>query len=168
MNQTNRQWQVGVIGAGKHGSRYARHLARDVQGLKLVAVSRRSEEGRAQAEQLSCRWHADWRQLVADPEVECIVAALPPALNVEVAAACAQARKPLLLEKPMAVSTAEAEAILACFAGQGVALTIGQTLRYNRVIRMLRDRVADLGPLYSFTANQRLEPSTLMEKKLKS
>ena len=161
MTQTNRHWQVGVIGAGKHGSRYARHLAQDVPGLKLVAVSRRSEAGKAQAEQWSCRWHADWRNLVADPEVECIVAALPPALNGEVAAACANAGKPLLLEKPMAISVAEADAIQACFAQQGVALTIGQTLRYNRVIRMLRERVADLGPLYSFTANQRLEPTTL-------
>ena len=161
MTQTNRHWQVGVIGAGKHGSRYARHLAQDVPGLKLVAISRRSEAGKAQAEQWSCRWHSDWRNLVADPEVECIVAALPPALNGEVAAACANAGKPLLLEKPMAISVAEADAIQACFAQQGVALTIGQTLRYNRVIRMLRERVADLGPLYSFTANQRLEPTTL-------
>lgn len=161
MVNTERVWRVGVIGAGKHGSRYARHIVHDVDGLELLAISRRSEEGRVQAEQLSCQWYADWRQLVADPGVDCVIAALPPTLNTEVAAACALAGKPLLLEKPMAVSVQDAEQMCALFKRQNVALTIGQTLRYNRVIRMLRRRLADIGQLVSFTASQRLEPIAL-------
>lgn len=161
MQDAEQTWRVGVIGAGKHGSRYARHLAQDVNGLGLAAISRRSEQGRLLAETLSCRWHADWRQLVADPGVECVVAALPPVLNLEVALACAHAGKPLLLEKPMAVSVREAEQIRDAFDAHKVTLTIGQTLRYNRVIRMLRRQLADIAPLASFTVNQRLEPATL-------
>jgi predicted dehydrogenase len=155
------RWRVGVIGTGKHGSRYARHIVQDVPGLDLVAISRRSEAGRAQAEQWSCRWHGDWRELVADPEVDCVVAALPPVLNGEVAAACARVRKPLLLEKPMAVSVGEAVAIQNHFTHQKVGLTIGQTLRYNRVITLLREQLPVIGPVLSFTANQRLEPARL-------
>jgi len=150
-----------VIGAGKHGSRYARHIVQDVEGLDLVAISRRSREGAAQAGQGSCRWHGDWRELVADPGVDCVVAVLPPVLNGEVAAACALAGKPLLLEKPMAVSAAAAVQIHELFTRQGVGLTIGQTLRYNRVIGMLRAQLPTIGPLHSFTADQRLEPTTL-------
>jgi predicted dehydrogenase len=155
------RFRVGVIGTGKHGSRYARHIVSDVEGLDLAAVSRRSQEGRLQAKQWNCRWHADWRELVADPGVECIIAALPPVLNREVAAACAAARKPLLLEKPMAVSVADATAIHQLFSRQDLPLTIGQTLRYNRVINMLRDQLASIGPLHGFTASQRLEPASL-------
>lgn len=158
---SEKHWRVGVVGTGKHGSRYARHIVDDVDGLELVAVSRRSEEGRQQAEQWRCRWHADWRQLVLDPEVDCVVAAVPPTLNREIAVACAAVRKPLLLEKPMATSVADAEAINAIFSGQGLPLTIGQTLRYNRVIRTLGEQLGNIGPLYSFTADQRLEPATL-------
>lgn len=153
--------QVGVIGTGKHGSRYARHIVHDVEGLRLAAISRRSEAGRAQAEEWGCRWYDDWRQLVADSKVDCLVSALPPALNLEVAAACALAGKPLLLEKPMAVSAGEAEAIYQLFLRQGVELTIGQTLRYNRVINLLRDHLGGIGTLHGFTANQRLEPVEL-------
>ncbi len=158
---TGRVWRVGVIGAGKHGSRYARHIVYDTEGFELAAISRRSEEGRVLAGQWRCRWHADWRDLVNDPDVDCLIAALPPMLNREVAVACAMARKPLLLEKPMACTVADAEAIGEEFYRVGVPLTIGQTLRYNPVIRALRDRLAQIGPLLGFSANQRLEPSPL-------
>jgi predicted dehydrogenase len=161
MSRSKNIWNVGVIGTGKHGSRYARHIINDVDGLALTAISRRSEVGRQQAEQWHCFWHADWRQLVTNPAVDCVVAALPPVLNREVAEACAAAGKPLLLEKPMAVTVADADAINELFCRCGLPLTIGQTLRYNRVIRLLRDQLNSIGPLYSFTANQRLEPATL-------
>lgn len=161
MRMHDRTWRVGVIGTGKHGSRYAHHIAHDVEGLQLTAISRRSEAGREQAGGWACRWHRDWHDLIADPTVDCVVAALPPVLNGEVAAACAGAGKPLLLEKPMAVSMPVAEAIRAECARRSVPLTIGQTLRYNRVIDWLRQEVPGIGELYSFTANQRLEPALL-------
>jgi predicted dehydrogenase len=154
-------WKVGVVGAGRHGSRYARHIVEDVDGLALTAISRRSPQGQVKAQQWSCRWHADWRQLITDPNVDAVIATLPPGLNREVARACLQARKPLLLEKPMAVSVMDAEAIREDFLHIGLPLTIGQTLRYNRVVGMLRDQFDTIGPLYGFTANQRLEPATL-------
>lgn len=150
-----------MIGTGKHGRRYAQHIVEDVEGLELVAICRRSDEGKVQAAQWACRWHTDWRGVVAAPEVDCVIAALPPVLNRDVATACALAGKPLLLEKPMAVSVPEAVTIHELFVRQGVALTIGQTLRYNRVIRILREQLASIGELYSFTANQRLEPATM-------
>jgi len=161
MKQASIRWRAGVIGTGKHGSRYARHIVQDVDGLDLVAISRRSGEGREQAVQWSCRWHTDWRDLVADSEVDCVIAAMPPVWNGEVAAACALAGKPLLLEKPMAVSVVEALKVHEMFSRQNVPLTIGQTLRYNTVIRGLREQLAAIRPLHSFTANQRLEPATL-------
>ena len=161
MSSRQEIWRVGVIGAGKHGSRYARHIMHDVAGLALTAVSRRSEEGRQLAGLLGCRWHADWRKLVADPEVDCVVSAVPPTLNVEIARACAEAGKPLLLEKPMATAAVDAAAITDLFAGSSLLLTVGQTLRYNQVIKTLRTQLDTIGPLYSFSANQRLEPTDL-------
>lgn len=154
-------WRVGIIGTGKHGSRYAWHIVTDVDGLELVAISRRSEIGEEQASEWGCRWYRKWRELVNDSEVDCIIATLPPVINLEVAEACALADKPLLLEKPMAVSGAQALSIHSTFARRGVGLTIGQTLRYNRVIQTLRNQLSCIGTLHSFTANQRLEPATL-------
>lgn len=161
MIEQRSHWRVGIIGTGKHGSRYARHILADIDGLELVAISRRSEEGRNQAALWSCRWYADWRDLVADPAVDCVVTVLPPVENKAVAEACAAAGKPLLLEKPMAVSSRQALAIHETFARQGLGLTIGQTLRYNQVIAALRNHLPMIGTMHSFTANQRLEPPAL-------
>lgn len=161
MKQVDAQWRVGLLGAGKHGSRYAQHSIHDVEGLTLTAISRRSAAGREQAMGWGCHWFEDWRDLVAAPAVDCVIAALPPVFNLQVAEACAAAGKPLLLEKPMATNSADAEAILAQFEGRGVGLTIGQTLRYNPVIRTLRHCLDGIGVLHGFTASQRLEPAAL-------
>ena len=81
---------VGIIGPGKHGSRYARHILSDLPELELAAIARRAEEGAAQAAGWNCRWHERWADLVDDPAVEAVIAAATPDLNVDIARACAE------------------------------------------------------------------------------
>ena len=51
---------VGLIGAGKHGQRYAAHIGADVPELSLVALSRRDAgRGTDQARALGCVFHPD-------------------------------------------------------------------------------------------------------------
>ncbi|HHD57108.1 MAG TPA: Gfo/Idh/MocA family oxidoreductase [Desulfobulbaceae bacterium] len=153
--------KIGIIGTGKHGSRYARHIIRDVEGLELSAISRRSAKRLAQAEEWRCRAYEDWRALVGDERVEAVISVVPPALNLAVARACADASKPLLLEKPLAAGLADAREIAALARAGELLLTVGQTLRYNPVIRCFKKHLPDLGPLYTVSVNQRIEPSTL-------
>ncbi len=153
--------RIGLIGTGKHGSRYARHIVHDVSGLELAAISRRSVQRKDQARELNCRGYEDWRQLVDDDGVEAVIGVVPPALNLAIARACIRAGKPLLLEKPLAASLGEAREIVSLCNKNNLPLTVGQTLRYNQVIRRFRELLPELGNLYSFSANQRIEPSTL-------
>ena len=152
---------VGIIGTGRHGSRYAQHIINDIEGLELRAIARRSEEGEEQAASWGAVWHQDWHDLIADPSVEAVISVVPPYLNHVIAEACAQVRKPLLMEKPLAMNSGKAAEIVAVMKAGHVPLTVGQTLRYNPVIRGLKTRIAEMGRLYSCTANQRLEPSPL-------
>jgi len=151
---------IGIVGTGIHGARYARHVREDLPGLALAAISRRSEAGAEQARAWGCRWHPDWRDLVADDGVAAVVAAATPDLNPAIAAACAAAGKPLLVEKPLAVDPTAGEAMLASFAGGPASLTVAQTLRYNRVVLALREALPRAGRLHAFAANQRLERSS--------
>ena len=153
--------RIGIIGTGKHGSRYANHIVHDIDGLELAAISRRSEEGRAQAAQWQCSWYKDWQQLVADEQVEAVISVVPPALNLAIARSCAARNKPLLLEKPLADSAEAAAEIVNLYRECNLQLTTGQTLRYNQVIGTFKKNLPGLGTLHSFSANQRLEPSTL-------
>lgn len=153
--------RVGIIGTGKHGSRYARHIVHDVSGLELAAICRRSSKRREQAEEWKCRGYKDWRQLIKDDQVQAVISVVPPVLNLAIAEACVATLKPLLMEKPLAASLDDARRIVSLSQENDLPLTVGQTLRYNRVIQLLRERLPHLGSLYSFATNQRLEPSTL-------
>lgn len=153
--------RIGIIGTGTHGSRYAQHIVNDIDGLELEAISRRSAKRKVQAATWGCRSYEDWGILVEDSRVEAVIGVVPPAFNLEIARACVRAEKPLLLEKPLAANLDDARRIVELCEAGGVPLTVGQTLRYNQVIQLFRSELFRLGRVYSFSANQRLEPSTL-------
>ncbi|MFN8543494.1 MAG: Gfo/Idh/MocA family oxidoreductase [Candidatus Binatia bacterium] len=153
---------LGIIGAGKHGQRYLQHAARDLPGLTVTAVSRRdAAAGATQAAELGCRFHADWRDLVADPAVEAVVAVVPPDLHLPIARAVAQARKPLLLEKPLAPTGAAATEIVRTVRAAGIPSLMAHTLLWNAVVAAIRARLPGLGPLRALQLNQRFEPTQL-------
>jgi len=153
--------KIGIIGTGRHGSRYAGHIVKDVGGMKLVAISRRSEAGLEQARKWNVRYHADWHDLVHDPQVEAVISVTPPTLNLAIARYCAVLRKPLLVEKPLAADRRSGAEMVALFRDADLPLTVGQTLRYNSIIQALRRNLVDVGRLFSFSASHRLEPSSL-------
>jgi len=154
--------RVGIIGVGKHGSRYARHLVNDLPDLFcLNGISRRADTGHDQAADLNCAFFRDWRELVASDQVDAVIAVTTPNLNPAIAELCAAFGKPLLLEKPLATDYHAGKAMVELLARKGVPFTVAQTLRYNSVISGLRAGLPTFGDLYSFSACQRLEPSTL-------
>ncbi len=153
--------KVGIIGTGKHGSRYANHICNDVDSLDLAALSRRSVKGAEQAKTWGTVWYSDWQKLVNDDNVEAVISVVPPVLNLAIARECARVGKPLLLEKPLAINGREAHDIAQVMASRKCPLTVGQTLRYNPVIKSLKSDIRNMGELYSIHVNQRLEPSSL-------
>lgn len=154
---------IGLVGVGKHGSRYARHIVGDLaDDVRLVAVARRDEEqGRRQAAELGCRYHADLGDLVASPDVEAVIVVVPPTVHPRVCEAVAACRKPVLFEKPAAVSVAHARAMLAQLERAGVPAMVAQTLRYNSVVRAVRAQITSIGLVHALRLSQRFEPSPL-------
>ncbi len=153
--------RLGIIGAGKHGSRYARHIINDLDKYELTAISRRSEDGITQAENWNCKYFAHWHDLIARAEVDAVISAVPPCLNLAVARACCTHGKHLLIEKPLAPDADEAGEIVRLFKKHNLRLTVGHTLRYKPIILELKKRLPELGRLYAINAQQRLEPSIM-------
>jgi predicted dehydrogenase len=153
---------IGLIGAGKHGQRYATHVLRDIPGFALRALSRRDAvRGAAQANEIGVRFHADWRDLVADPDVQAVIAVVPPTLHRAIAEAVAAAGRAFLIEKPLATTGADALAIRTRLRDAGVPVLMAHTLRWNTVAQTVRAEIARLGPLRALGLNQRFEPSAL-------
>jgi predicted dehydrogenase len=153
---------VGVVGAGKHGERYLRHIHEDVPELSVRLICRRdSAAGRAQAKRFGARYVDDFRALVTSPEIAAVVAVVPPTLNLEICRAAARAGKAILVEKPLAVSVAAGVEIRCAVEAAAVPCMVAQTLRFNSVVRAVRDDLGRLGALHQLSLTQRFEPSLL-------
>jgi predicted dehydrogenase len=91
---------------------FARGL-RDSPGARLVAVcSRSADRARQYARGFAvARVYTDAADLAADPCVDVVYVATPPALHLPCVLTCLEAGKPVLCEKPLAVNAAQAQAM---------------------------------------------------------
>jgi predicted dehydrogenase len=133
------QVRWGLIGAGDIVRRRVAGALRDAPASALIAVSRaRSELAEAFARDVGARrWHGDWRMLVADAELDAVYIATPVHLHAAQTIAAAEAGKHVLCEKPLAMSAAECERMLAASRANGVTLGVAYYRRfYPAVMRV--------------------------------
>jgi len=150
--------RVGLIGLGRHGSRYLRHLMEEETGGQLVAISRQQvDEGRRQAAHHHLQFFPDYRDLIADPAIQAVLVVTPPALNMPIALEAIHHRKAILLEKPLALNSSEGRHIVEAATQAGVPLMTGHTLRYEPVIRKIQDIGPSFGPWQSLSGTMHLE-----------
>ena len=143
--------RIGVIGCGHWGPNHIRNFSvlegsavtacADPDAQRLKAVGRQFP---------GVRTHGDYRQLLANPEVDAVVIATPTATHFEVARAALLADKHALVEKPLTSHTTEAEALRRLARKHGRALMAGHTFLFNAGIRKLKDCIAsgDIGRVY--------------------
>jgi predicted dehydrogenase len=149
---------VGLLGAGRHGARYIHHLREDVPAFRLVAVGRRDPERAAALErELGVTAVADWRDLVAHPAVDVVLVVVPPQLHEPIVLEAAARGKPVLLEKPAAVSLAAGRRMLDAVRRAGIPVQVAQTMRYNEIVRLLLAERERVGPIYGIRIGQHME-----------
>ena len=138
--------RVGLIGVGRHGARYAQHLVHDLPMASLQAVCRRHPE---QGFQLpgadSVTVYGEAHALIADPSVDAIVVVTPPLYSPEICRLAVQARKPLLVEKPLATTVTDARTMVALAHDAGLPFMTAQTLRFDRTIQHMKRFQSSLG-----------------------
>jgi predicted dehydrogenase len=124
---------VGVIGVGSLGFHHARIL-REVAGAHLIGIHDVDMTRAAQvAEQLGTRAFASRDELLR--QVEAAVVAVPTTEHAAVALEGIAHGVNLLIEKPLARTTAEADRILDAAEKRGVLIATGHVERYNSVLR---------------------------------
>ena len=151
--------RTGIIGVGKQGQRYAKHVAEDVDELQLVAVARRdAERGRAVAERFGCEFTSDAESLANRDDLDLLIVAAAPALIARVVPLAAARGTRLLIEKPVAFDLASGVEIAAVLARNRTYCMAGHTLRLNTVVREIGARIGELGRLDSMLFSQRFPP----------
>ena len=112
---------------------------------ELVAVASRSKEtgDRYAAEWKIPRVHVGYDSLLADPEVDAVYISLPNSMHAEWCIKSAQHGKHVLCEKPMALSTEEADRIAEAARGNGVLVQEAAMYRYHEQTRQVCEWVAN-------------------------
>ncbi|TKS58649.1 MAG: hypothetical protein EWM72_02843 [Nitrospira sp.] len=132
---------IGLVGVGRHGIRYARHILQDLPTASLRAVCRQHpEQGLDLPGAESIKVYGEARSLIADPSVDVVIIVTPPIFSREICRLAIQARKPVLIEKPLATSATDARAMVAAARQAGVPLMTGQTLRFDSTIQEMKKR----------------------------
>jgi predicted dehydrogenase len=137
---------IGLIGVGRHGIRYARHILDDIPAASLVAVCRRHP---AQGLDLpgcdSVKIYGQASALIKDPAVEVVVVVTPPLFSRDLCLQAVQADKPLLIEKPLATTADDARVMVEAAARAKVPLMTGQTFRFDSTIQALKQQRSLIG-----------------------
>jgi len=156
----------GVIGAGTWGLLHARVYAA-TPGTFLAAICDLDAERAASAASIAgARVYTDYRELLADPEVQAVSVALPDPFHREAVLAAAAASKHVLVEKPLATKEEDALAMLAAAERAGVSLCVDFHNRFSPLFAPARQALAagELGPLQLayYRLNDTLEVPTRM------
>ncbi|MFN8540963.1 MAG: Gfo/Idh/MocA family oxidoreductase [Thermomicrobiales bacterium] len=139
----DRPTRIALIGCGWAGERHAhghlRHgatLAWLIDAQESRAVALRAGLGAAgTAAQIA----TDYRTALADPAVDAVDICLPHDLHAPVALAAAAAGKHILVEKPLAATLAEADAMIAAAERANVVLMVAEHVRFDSVLLKVRD-----------------------------
>lgn len=136
--------RYGLIGFGAWGKHHADAI-RKAHNAELVAIAAHSEATADEARQAypEAFVTTDYRELVTRDDVEVVDVAVPSYLHHEVATAVLEAGKHMLLEKPMGISLAECDSMIALAAQQDRLLCVGHELRLSSMWGKVKEMIDD-------------------------
>jgi len=144
---------IGVIGCGYWGPNLIRNFAEneraqlrwicDTDERRLHTIGRRYP---------ATQTASDYRQLLADPELDAVVIATPVATHYKFARAALDAGKHVLIEKPFTTNSREAGELVGLATKRGLTLMVDHTFVYTGAVRRIKEIVesGELGELLYF------------------
>lgn len=133
--------RVGVVGAGVMGAAHIRTLREQVPRCAVTAVFD-ADAARAAEAAGGASTPASASELVESAEVDAVVVCSPDFTHAELVLACLEAGKPVLCEKPLALTVEETRALVdAEVAGGRRLVQVGFMRRYDVGFNALRDAV---------------------------
>jgi predicted dehydrogenase len=126
--------KIGVIGAGTFGINHLRAFRQlEYSGqAQLVALADVNEETlRTRLDEFSVQGFVDYHEMLEKAELDGVAIATPDHLHRDIAIACAQAGKHILVEKPLDVTVEGCRAMIAAANQAGVLLQVDFHKRYD-------------------------------------
>lgn len=155
--------KVGIIGCGNIGTtaHIPAYLADGTAEITWFCdvILERAEKQRDEVG--SGKVTEDYREVLADPEVDAISVCTPNTFHSEISVAALEAGKNVLCEKPAAYNYEEAEKMLAARNSSGKILNIGVVNRFNDAVIQIKELIDEgrLGEIYHVYASFRAHRS---------
>lgn len=124
--------KMGLIGYGAWGAHHARAIL-SAEGTELAAICGRSADSaeRARTEHPGTRVFQDYCEFLGQADVEAVSVVVPSHLHFPIAQAVLDSGRHLLLEKPMALSIADCQALIDLARERRRILAVGHELRMS-------------------------------------
>ena len=140
-----KQLKVGIIGAGRIGSLHAKSICYNVPTAKVVGITDVfAENAKKVADELGIeKVYADYKEMLADPEVEAVLVCSSTDTHADIAIEAAKAGKHIFCEKPVDLTPSKVEAVIAAVKEAGVKLQVGFNRRFDHNFANIRSMVND-------------------------
>jgi len=135
-----RKVKLGILGCGAIAQYAHLDAARQSQRVELAAVCDQAEDLLAQvaSEYAVPQTYTDHGEFLTNRDVEAVVLAVPDVFHVPLALECLAAGKHVLVEKPVAATSAEAEKLLAAVEGTPLKVLVGNMKRHDPGVEFAR------------------------------
>lgn len=149
--------RIGVIGYGYWGPNLARNFA-ETSGATLAGIA----DGRPERLALAGRRYpgvtltTDAQELIDDPSIDALVVATPVSTHFGLALGALRAGKHVLVEKPIAASSRQAEQLIAEAAARHLTLMVDHTFVYSAPVRRMKEMIDrhELGDLLYYDSTR--------------
>ena len=134
--------RIAVVGFGLIGKRHAAVIQQS-PNLILAGIVEPGEQGRVDARNLNVPVFTSLEDMFARAEIDGVVLATPTPLHIEQGLICIKNGCPVLIEKPIAVTSSDAKTLTDTAAKARVPLLIGHHRRHNGMVRAAKQAILD-------------------------
>lgn len=150
---------VGVIGLGQFGEKHTAILS-NLPNVNLVAVcSRRENRAKEVASKYGAkRWYTDMYKLLEDSEVEAVHVVRAENEHLQPVVAAAKAGKHILVEKPIAMTLEDADAMISATEEANVFFMVAHILRFEQRYAIAKREIetGNIGEIVSIYARRNI------------
>ncbi len=139
--------RLAVVGLGRISQAHLTSIAALGDDAELVAVvSRREDAARGVAERYGAKkYYLDFDAALADQEIDGVVICTPNRMHAQDSIRAANSGKHVLVEKIMANTVAEADAMIEAAERNGVTLMVAQCRRFFDAVVTAKERMPEIG-----------------------
>ena len=144
--------RIAVIGLN-FGKSHAVHIRDGIaRGGDLAALADINEEFKPLADSWEVPFFTDYREMLARIKPEGVIIAIPPQFHKSAAIDCMEAGADVLVEKPVTLTSEEADELIAAEKRIGKKVLVGQHHRFEPTVVMAKEKIAsgELGRLIGF------------------